>query len=106
MESGREGDICGSNAFNKEVARMGSTDGSSEVELMTQEKSYSMQLGHSKSGKGARMFSPSGKKVLFCNMASLKDFCNGLIPDVIFTVAEYTGSEQSTFADRGEDEDV
>ena len=83
---------------------MGSTDESSEVELMTQEKSYTMQLGHSKSGKGARMFSPNGKKVLFCNMASLKDFCNGMIPDVIFTVAEYTGSEQSTFADRGEDD--
>lgn len=83
---------------------MGSTDGTSEVELMSQKKSYTMQLGHSKSGKGARMFSPNGKKVLFCNMASLKDFCNDMIPDVIFTVVEYTGSKQSTFVERGEDD--
>lgn len=72
--------------------------------MMDGEKSFTMQLGHSKSGKGARMFSPSGKLIIFCNIASLKDFCNGMIPDVVFTATEYTGSEQSTFTDRGEDE--
>lgn len=73
--------------------------------MMEENKAYTMQLGHSKSGKGARMFSPSGKLVIFCNMGHLKSFCDGMIPDVVFTATEYTGSEQSIFRDIGEDED-
>lgn len=60
-------------------------------------KPYTLQLGISKSGKGARMFSKDGKKVMFCNLERLKEFCAGNAEDVVFTVGLYTEKEQSTF---------
>jgi len=63
-----------------------------------------MTLKVSNSGLGARMFGPGRKKIIFCNLLALKEFCRGEADEVGFTIAELNSSEQTTFEDLGEDE--
>lgn len=57
----------------------------------------SMVLKMSNSGMGARMFTPNGKKIVYCNLRLLKDFCNGKTDHVTFTIARLTQSFQMDF---------
>lgn len=63
-----------------------------------------MTMYMSHSGNGCNMVTPNGKKNVYCNLARLVEFVEGLNDSVPFTITPRTETAQSTLDEAGQEE--